>query len=46
MEVGEHNGCEVSKTRPQVEALVDLNLDKEALKAIVRKNGWSLLLKN
>jgi putative transposase len=45
MEVGEAQRLRSleDENRRLKHLLADLSLDKEALKAIVRKNGWSLL---
>jgi putative transposase len=35
-------GLEVSEARRLKHMVADLSLDKAALKAVIRKNGWSL----
>ena len=37
-----YGGLEVSEGRRLKSMVADLSLDKEALKAVIRKDGWSL----
>ena len=37
-----YGGMDVSEAQRLKQLVADLSLDKEALKGIVRKNGWSL----